>query len=169
MTFKAKPWSRLLKVEGCQRESRNGHFRMSTSQGVLSLFDASPGDGAFLAGFEPPGLTPVPSSVPPGDGAFSMILNAGGRGPSDAAGPPGVGAFSWTLKASGGGDCAAPEPGGCDATPPSAGCGTALGRRRTVAGVGVDVEGLVLTVGAGRVEVPGGVATLGGCAPGLPV
>jgi hypothetical protein len=67
---------------------------MSTGYGVLSLFAASPGEEAFFAGVEPPGLTAVPCGVPPGGGAFSMILNAGGRGPSEATGPPGVEAFS---------------------------------------------------------------------------
>jgi len=42
-----------------------------------------------------------------------------------------------------------------------------LGGRRTVAAGGVEVEGLDLTAGAGRVAVLGGVVALGGCAPGL--
>ena len=153
--------------------------------GVLSLFDASPGDGALVAGVEPPGPTAVPCEIPPGGGAFwmalnpagvspslftgppgggafSITLNAGGKGPSDAAGPPGGVALSWALKASGSADCAGAEPGVCDAAPLWAGWGTTLGGRRNLAAGGVEVEGLDLTVGAGRVVVPGGVATLGG-------
>ena len=97
-----------------------------------------------------------------------MTLNAAGKGPSEAAAPPGPGAFAWVLEASGSADCAAPEPGGWDAGPACPGWGMTLGGRRTVAAGGVEVEGLDLTAGAGRVvAVFGGVVALGGCAPGL--
>jgi len=98
-----------------------------------------------------------------------MTLKAGGRGPSEATGPPGAVAPSWVLKASGRDDWAAPEPGVWATVPPCPGWGTVLGGRRTVAAAGgVEVEGLLLTVGAGRVVDAGGVATRGGCAPGRP-
>ena len=159
---------------------------------MVSFFVVSPGDGAAATGFESPGPAAVPCGVPPGDvvlpvalgtpgeapsfftgppggGAFSMTLNAAGKGPSETAAPPGAGAFSWVLKASGSADCAAPEPEGWDDPPASPGWGTVLGGRRTVAaGEGVGVEGLLLTVGAGRVVDAGGVATRGGCEPGRP-
>ena len=100
-------------------------------------------------------------------GAFSITLKAGGKGLSDEAGPPGPGAFSWTSASSRFGDCKGPELGGWDAALPDAGCGIVLGGRRTAAAGGVEVEGLLLTAGAGRVVDAGGVATRGGCAPGL--
>jgi len=87
-----------------------------------------------------------------------MVLNAGGKGPSDASGPPGIGELSGTLKASGIGGRAALE---------LAGWGARLGGRRTATVGGVEVEDLDRTVAVGRVWVPGGVATLGGVAPGL--
>jgi hypothetical protein len=156
---------------------------------VLSLFDALPEEGELVVGVEPPGLAAVPCGVPPGGAflmtlnasgvslsgtgppggvVFSMTLKAGGRGPSEAMVPPGGAAFSCTVKASGVGDDAAPEPGGWVAAPARAGWGKALGGRRiTDADGGMDVEDLLLKVAEGRLALPGGVATLGGRAPGL--